>query len=174
MAQRSKTMRKAASKAGAVTRAQTQSAAAAQGARLAAAYAEQQARIRAESQSVPTLNPNGDSGPQGQSANQPFGVTKSTPQKTTGSVAVRKASAQERVAQSLASADGYRPEAAVERGLQRVGKKFQIQRMPDGKIVHVYGNDVPANMRKIVLPASRRAAQPHSPAKAQPPVFHPG
>lgn len=148
---RPNSMRSAASKSGAVTRAQTQTAAQLRAARDQAAHAEQQSRMRAQAQSVPSEDVS-SAGSQ-----PPFQVTKSKPQKTNGSVAVRKASAQERVAQSMANTP-FQPDAAVERGLQRVGKKFRIETRPDGKIVHVYGNDVPASMRRIVLPARRRAS----------------
>jgi hypothetical protein len=93
----------------------------------------------------PTLNPAGNSGPQ----------------RTTGSTAVRKATATERLAAQRVM-DPYGGHAgvpaAVERGLQRVGHRFRIEIRPDGTIVHRYGSDVPADQRVQAIRAARRTA----------------
>lgn len=92
----------------------------------------------------PTLNPDGQSGSQG----------------TNGSQAVRKASATERLAAERvmdpsAGAKRTAPEA-IQRGLTRVGHKFNVEIRPDGTVVHRYGSDVPADLRTVVLQNAKR------------------
>lgn len=87
---------------------------------------------------VPTLNPEGKSGPQ----------------KTTGSVGkVRQLTFEERAAALGSGVDAHE---RLNRARQRVGHKFNVEIRPDGTIVHKYGNDVPADMRNIVVKSARR------------------
>jgi hypothetical protein len=42
-------------------------------------------------------------------------------------------------------------------GAERVGKRFTVAFTPDGRVVHLYGNDVPADQRRVVLRPGQRA-----------------
>jgi hypothetical protein len=47
------------------------------------------------------------------------------------------------------------PEAAVTGGGDRIGKRFTVGFTSDGRIVHLYGNDVPADQRRQVFKRAR-------------------
>lgn len=46
--------------------------------------------------------------------------------------------------------------ASIGYGQDRVNKRFVIGYTPDGRIVHLYGNDVPAAQRRVVLRKGQR------------------
>jgi hypothetical protein len=126
-------------------------------ARITSRKANPGAVARASGGTVPTLNPKGKSGPQGLS----------------GASQVRRLTAAERAAQSMAAADNFHPQADVGRGLQRAGHRFKILTGPDGRIIHQYGSDVAPELRRVVLSAASRAPKRRSQAPQAPPVFHP-
>lgn len=104
---------------------------------------------------VPTLNPAGKSGPQGQPGKQPFAVTKQGSQPTTGSVKTRTLTAKEKAASALGLKGGGES-TALQHAQVRAGHKFKDQVNAKGQTVHVYGKDVPVNLRNVVVKSAKR------------------
>lgn len=103
---------------------------------------------------APTLNPAGHSGAQP----QPDGphLVKGESQGTNGSRQIRRLTFEERAAQYGGPAD---MQQRLAHARQRVNHAFNIEIRPDGTLIHKYGNDVPANMREIVVGSARRHAK---------------
>lgn len=105
---------------------------------------------------VPKLNPAGKSGPQGQPGKQPFAVTKQGPQKTNGSTGIRQLSGAEQKALVATSAKGGTLPSNVAHAQARAGKAFKVQVNAKGQKLHVYGKDVPVNLRNVVVKSAKR------------------
>lgn len=91
------------------------------------------------------------------------------PQKTTGGglVGVRQLAPSEK-------GTGFGKTAAqfqtLKHAQQRAGHRYQILKRADGSTLHVYGKDVPEDLRRVVLPAARRKARPRPTATFTPQV----